>query len=65
MVLWARSRGTADLSWLGSALETTSAPVHPAGPGWPPGIPGAAAPLHDLPGALAALLGAPDGRRPV
>ncbi|MGK5445986.1 MerR family transcriptional regulator [Streptomyces radiopugnans] len=65
VVLWARSPGTADLSWLRSALETTSAPVHPAGPGWPPGIPGAAAPLHDLPGALAALLGAPDGRRPV
>lgn len=67
VVLWARSSATADLSWLRTALETApaSAPVHPAGPGWPPGVPGAAAPLHDLPGALAALLGAPGGRRPV
>ncbi|MGY1455142.1 MerR family transcriptional regulator [Streptomyces sp. SS8] len=59
VVLWARSPATADLSWLRTALETVSVPVHPAGPGWPPGIPGAAAALHDLPGALAALLGAP------
>ncbi|WP_101258151.1 MerR family transcriptional regulator [Streptomyces barkulensis] len=67
VVLWARSSATADPSWLRTALETApaSAPVHPAGPGWPPGVPGAAAPLHDLPGALAALLGAPGGRRPL
>ncbi|MCI0382845.1 MerR family transcriptional regulator [Streptomyces sp. CNQ085] len=66
VVLWARSHRTADLSWLRTALEAVPAPVpvHPAGPGWPRCIPGAAAPLHDLPGALAALLGAPDGRRP-
>ncbi|MFP8882933.1 MerR family transcriptional regulator [Streptomyces mangrovi] len=67
VVLWARSPATADLSWLRTALETAPAPapVHPAGPGWPPDVPGAAAPLHDLPGALAALLDAPGGRRPV
>ncbi|MCG3041871.1 MerR family transcriptional regulator [Streptomyces sp. S1A] len=64
VVLWARSPATADPSWLRTALETVSVPVHPAGPGWPLDIPGAAAPLHDLPGALAALLGAAGGRRP-
>ncbi|MFH0245575.1 MerR family transcriptional regulator [Streptomyces sp. HK10] len=57
VVLWARSPETADLSWLRTALETVPVPVHPAGPGWPPAIPGTAAPLHDLPGALAALPG--------
>ncbi|MBN3929962.1 MerR family transcriptional regulator [Streptomyces verrucosisporus] len=66
VVLWARSPATADLSWLRTALETVPVPVpvHPAGPGWPPDVPGAAAPLHDLPGALTALLGADGGRRP-
>jgi hypothetical protein len=61
VVLWARAPETADAAWLRAALEATAAPVHPAGPGWrPSALPGGtAAPLDDLPGALAALLGRP------
>ncbi|MDG9706035.1 MerR family transcriptional regulator [Streptomyces sp. DH37] len=60
-VLWARAPDTADAAWLRAALEATAAPVHPAGPGWRrSALPdGTAAPLDDLPGALAALLGRP------
>ncbi|MEE1927131.1 MerR family transcriptional regulator [Streptomyces sp. TRM 70351] len=58
VVLWARAREAADADWLRAALAVTGAPVHPAGPGWPPAaLPaGSAALLTDLAGALDALV---------